>query len=237
MKIDSSVSTGTPSPQPESGYFNLIACLFVATLLIANTVAAKPLQLGSFVFPGGAILFPISYLFGDVLTEVYGYARARQVIWTGFAANALMALTYWIVIRLPPAPFWENQIAFNQVLGQVPRIVLASFVAYLVGEFANSFVLAKMKIRTEGRHLWARTIGSTIVGQALDTATFVVIGFAGSWPAKYLVVTATSLYVFKVFYEIAATPATYAVVRFLKEKDRTDFYDVATNFSPFRWNR
>jgi Putative vitamin uptake transporter len=142
MKIDSSLSTRTSSAQPESGYFNLIAGLFVATLLISNTVAAKPWQVASFVFPGGAILFPISYLFGDVLTEVYGYARARQVIWTGFAANALMALTYWIVIRLPPAPFWANQIAFTQILGQVPRIVLASFVAYLVGEFANSFVLA-----------------------------------------------------------------------------------------------
>jgi queuosine precursor transporter len=237
MKNDSSSSTRTSPPKPDSGCFNLIAGLFVATLLISNTVAAKPWQLGSFVFPGGAILFPISYLFGDVLTEVYGYACARQVIWTGFAANALMALTYWIVIRLPPAPFWANQIAFNQILGQVPRIVLASFVAYLVGEFANSFVLAKMKIRTKGRHLWARTIGSTIVGQALDTATFVVIGFAFSWPAKYLAVTATSLYVFKVLYEIVATPATYVVVRFLKEKDRTDFYDVETNFSPFHWNR
>jgi uncharacterized integral membrane protein (TIGR00697 family) len=237
MKIDSSPLSRTSPLQAESGYFNLIAGLFVATLLISNTVAAKPWQVESFVFPGGAILFPISYLFGDVLTEVYGYARARQVIWTGFAANALMALTYWIVIRLPPAPFWVNQIAFNQILGQVPRIVLASFVAYLVGEFANSFVLAKMKIWTKGRHLWTRTIGSTIIGQALDTATFVMIGFAGSWPGKYLAVTASSLYVFKVFYEIAATPATYAVVRFLKEKDRTDFYDVETNFFPFRWNR
>src|SRR6267378_3528184 len=198
MKIDSSASTRTSPPQPESGYFNLIAGLFVATLLVSNTVAPKPWQVGSFVFPGGAILFPISYLFGDVLTEVYGYARARQVIWTGFAANALMALTYWVVIQLPPAPFWANQIAFTQILGQVPRIVLASFLAYLVGEFANSFVLAKMKIWTKGRHLWARTIGSTIVGQALDTATFVMIGFAGRWPARYLAVTATSLYVFKV---------------------------------------
>ena len=151
MKIDPSVLNRTSSSQAESGYFNLIAGLFVATLLVSNTVAAKPWQLGSFLLPGGTILFPISYLFGDVLTEVYGYARARQVIWTGFAVDALMAMTYWTVIRLPPAPFWENQIAFKQILGQVPRIVLASFVAYLVGEFANSFVLAKMKIHTEGR--------------------------------------------------------------------------------------
>ena len=235
MKASQPLSNQTPLSHLESGHFTFMSGLFVATLLISNTVAAKPWQVGPFVFPGGAVLFPISYLFADVLTEVYGYARARQAIWTGFAANALMALTYWIAIRLPPAQFWENQIAFKQTLGHVPRVVLASFLAYLLGEFANSFLLAKMKIWTGGRHLWARTIGSTIVGQALDTATFVTISFAGDWPVKYLAVSATSLYAFKVFYEIAATPITYVVVRFLKEKDQSDYYDVETNFSPFRW--
>jgi uncharacterized integral membrane protein (TIGR00697 family) len=219
----------------EFRYLSLIGGLFVATLLISNTTAGKPWELGQFVFPGGSILFPLSYVFGDVLTEVYGYARSRQIIWTGFLANVLMAFIYLVVIALPPAKFWRNQEAFELTLGQVPRIVLASFVAYLIGEFANSFVLAKMKLWTRGRHLWTRTIGSTIVGQALDTFTFVTIGFLGIWPAKYVVFTGMSLYAFKVLYEIAATPATYAVVRFLKKREQIDYYDVDTNFSPFLW--
>src|ERR1700685_2660262 len=149
-------------------YLNLIGGLFVATLLISNTISSKPWQMGPFVLPGGSILFPLSYIFGNVLTEVYGYTRARQVIWTGFVANALMAFAYWIVIALPPANFWSQGPAFNAALGQVPRIVLASLIAYLAGEFTNSFVLAKMKIWTNGRHLWTRTIGSTVAGQAVD---------------------------------------------------------------------
>jgi queuosine precursor transporter len=216
-------------------YLSLIAGLFVATLLISNTTSEKPWQLGVFVFPGGSILFPLSYIFGDVLTEVYGYARSRQIIWTGFLANVLMALVYITVVALPPAKFWLNQEAFALTLGQVPRIVLASFIAYLIGEFSNSFVLARMKVWTRGRHLWARIIGSTIVGQALDTFTFVTIAFLGVWPAKYVALTGMSLYAFKVLYEIAATPATYAVVRFLKKREQIDYYDVDTNFSPFLW--
>jgi queuosine precursor transporter len=216
-------------------YLSLIGGLFVATLLISNTTAQKPWQLGKFVFPGGSILFPISYIFGDVLTEVYGYARSRQVIWTGFIANGLMVLVYWIVIALPPAQFWPNQGAFALAFGQVPRIVFASFVAYLLGEFTNSFVLAKMKIWTDGHHLWARTIGSTVIGQVLDTFTFISVGFIGVWPVKYLLLTGMSLYAFKVLYEIVATPATYVIVRFLKKSERIDYYDVDTNFSPFLW--
>jgi uncharacterized integral membrane protein (TIGR00697 family) len=235
MTTDSFIARGSSRAPQELGYFNVIAGLFVATLLISNTVAVKPWQLGPFVFPGGSILFPFSYIFGDVLTEVYGYARARQVIWTGFIANTLMALVYWILIRLPPAEFWPNQQAFTLTLGQVPRIAAASFLAYLVGEFINSFVLAKMKIWTNGRHLWTRTIGSTIVGQALDTITFLVVSFAGTWPFKQIAVMAASLYTFKVLYEVVATPLTYAVVRFLKHTEQMDYYDIETNFSPFLW--
>ena len=228
-----------PSSEKRDGefhYLTLISSLFVATLLISNTTAEKPWQLGHFLFPGSSILFPVSYIFGDVLTEVYGYGCARQVIWSGFCANALMAAVYWIVIALPAAPFWQNQAAFALILGQVPRIVFASFVAYLMGEFANSFILAKMKVWTQGRYLWTRTIGSTVIGQAIDTATFVAIAFAGAWSTKSLLLTGISLYGFKVLYEIVATPATYVVVHFLKQKECIDYYDVGTNFSPFRWD-
>lgn len=235
MRVPVSVFSSTKATQGEFYYLNLISGLFVATLLISNTTSGKLWQLGKFTFPGGVLLFPVSYIFGDILTEVYGYARSRQVIWTGFAANILMALAYWAVITLPPASFWKNQDAFALTLGQVPRIVFASFLGYLIGEFANSFVLAKMKIWTQGRHLWTRTISSTIVGQAVDTLTFVGVGFGGLWPLKYLFVTAGSLYGFKVLYEIGATPITYAIVRFLKEREQTDHYDINTNFSPFFW--
>jgi uncharacterized integral membrane protein (TIGR00697 family) len=217
-------------------YLNLISGLFVATLLISNTTSSKPWQMGPFVFPGGSILFPLSYIFGNVLTEVYGYARARQVIWTGFIASALMAFTYWAVIALPPARFWSQGPAFNATLGQVPRIVLASLIAYLAGEFTNSFVLAKMKIWTKGRYLWTRTIGSTVAGQAVDTSVFLGIAFLGVWPFQYVILTGFSLYLFKVIYEALATPATYAVVNFLKRKEGIDTYDVQTSFSPFRWS-
>jgi queuosine precursor transporter len=233
MRTSESISPSSKSSQGEFKYLSLISGLFVATLLISNTTSGKLWQFWEFTFPAGVILFPVSYIFGNILTEVYGYARSRQVIWTGFAANTLMAVTYWIVIGLPPASFWKNQEAFALTLGQVPRIVFASLLGYLIGEFANSVVLAKMKIRTQGRHLWTRTIGSTIIGQAADTFTFIAIGFGGLWPLKYLAVTAGSLYGFKVLYEIAATPLTYAAVHFLKSREQIDYYDINTNFSPF----
>jgi uncharacterized integral membrane protein (TIGR00697 family) len=230
VQSDREVRTG------EFRYLGVISGLFIASLLISNTIAGKPWELGRFVFPAGTILFPMSYIFGDVLTEVYGYARTRQVIWTGFLANILMVCVYVMAIALPPANFWSNQNAFSVILGQVPRVVLASFVAYLIGEFANSFVMAKMKIWTGGRHLWARTIGSTIIGQGLDTFAFIVIGFLGVWPAKYIFFTGLSVYTFKVLYEIVATPATYIIVRFLKKREHIDFYDDKTNFSPLAWS-
>jgi len=219
----------------EFKYFTLLSGLFIATLLISNTVAQKPIQLGSLVPPAAIILFPLTYIFGDVLTEVYGYARTRQVIWTGFLASGLMAAAYWIVVALPAASFWTQQEALSSILLPVPRIVLASLVGYLAGEFVNSFVLAKMKIFTEGRYLWTRTIGSTIAGQSVDTTLFVTFAFAGVWPRGQLVSSVLSLYALKVAYEVLATPITYIVVAFLKRTEGVDYYDRQTAFMPFRW--
>ena len=219
----------------EFKYFTLLSGLFVATLLISNTVAQKPIQLRSLVAPAAIILFPLTYIFGDVLTEVYGYARTRQVIWTGFLASGLMAAAYWIVVVLPAASFWNDQEALRSILLPVPRIVLASLIGYLAGEFVNSFVLAKMKLLTEGRHLWTRTIGSTIAGQSVDTMLFVTVAFAGVWPRSQLLSAIVSLYALKVGYEILATPITYIVVAFLKRTEGMDYYDRQTAFMPFRW--
>lgn len=223
-------------PRNEFKYYSVVAALFVATILISNTTASKLFTLWEFIFPAGIIIFPISYILGDILTEVYGYVRARRVIWTGLAAAVLMAFAYWLVIKIPPAAFWEGQEAFEFVLGQVPRIVLATIVGFLVGEFLNAFVLAKMKILTGGKHLWSRTIGSTIVGQGADTVIFIAIAFAGKVSTSELVVAMISVYLFKVFYEAFATPLTYLVVGFLKKREGIDHFDTDTKFSPFRWD-
>src|ERR1700722_15321164 len=227
----------SPHPKPsqeEFRYLTLIGGLFVATLLISNTTSGKPWQVWEFTLPAGVILFPVSYIFSDILTEVYGYARSRQVIWTGFAANALMAVAYWIVISLPPASFWKNQAAFALTLGQVPRIVFGSLLGYLAGEFANSIVLAKMKIWTRGRHLWTRTIGSTIVGQLVDSVIFYPVAFLGIWTSLTLVRVLAFNWAFKVMVEVLLTPVTYAVVGVLKRMEGEDWFDERTNFSPFR---
>jgi uncharacterized integral membrane protein (TIGR00697 family) len=219
----------------EFKYFTLISGLFVAALLISNTVAQKPVQIGSFVPSAAIVLFPLTYIFGDILTEVYGYARTRQVIWTGFLANGLMVVTYRVVIALPSASFWTQQEAMRSTLATVPRVVLASFVGYLAGEFVNSFVLAKMKIFTRGRYLWTRTVGSTIAGQSFDTILFVILGFWGVWPSNQLAWVTASLYLLKVGYEILATPFTYMVVALLKRAEGVDHYDIGAAFTPFRW--
>jgi uncharacterized integral membrane protein (TIGR00697 family) len=231
-------SIETPVPKSRSlnfAYLHLIAGLFVATLLISNTVSAKPIQVGPFIFPGGVVLFPLSYIFGDVLTEVYGYERCRQIIWTGFIASGLMSATYLAVGLLRPPAFWTGQAAFELSFGQIPRIVLASLVAYLCGEFANSYVLAKLKIATGGRHLWARMICSTLVGQAADTFLFVVLAFFRVWPRSAVIMAVASLYGFKVLYEVALVPVTSVIVVSLKKKEQVDHFDVETKFSPFRW--
>ena len=214
--------------------FVTFAALFVTCLLTANIMAAKLISLGGVVLTAGIVVFPVSYIVGDVLTEVWGYAAARRVIWLGFACNALMVAAIWLGGEIPSAPFWKGGPAYAEILGQTPRILLASFVAYLFGEFANSYVLAKMKIMTRGRWLWTRTIGSTVVGQALDTAVFVALAFGGSVPAGALTGIMVGQWIAKVLYEAAATPLTYAAVAWLKASERTDTYDYDADFNPIR---
>ena len=214
--------------------FITCAALFVTCLLTANTIAAKLMTVGGIVLTAGIVIFPLSYVLGDVLTEVWGYGAARRVIWLGFACNALMVAAIWLGGEIPAAPFWKGQAAYEEILGHTPRILVASFVGYLAGEFANSFVLAKMKILTRGRWLWTRTIGSTVVGQALDTAVFVTLAFAGSVPAGMLTGIIVAQWAVKVAYEAAATPATYAAVAYLKSSERLDVYDYETDFNPIR---
>ena len=187
-----------------------------------------------FVLPAGIIVFPISYIIGDVLTEVYGYQQARRVIWLGFLCNLITVLAIWLAKIIPPAPVFDAQNAYERILGSTPRFLLASFVAYLVGEFANSFVLAKMKIMTKGRWLWTRTIGSTLLGQGLDSLVFLAIAFVGVLPLSVLGIMILSHWLFKTVYEILATPFTYIVVAYLKRKEGSDIYDYKTDFNPLR---
>jgi len=217
-------------------YLDVITAFFVAVLLISNTVSVKPVRLWLFTYDGGTILFPLSYIFGDILTEVYGYARSRRVIWLGFGAAALMAAVYLLVGRLPAAADWPFNKDYQNILGLTPRIVVASLLAYFSGEFSNSFVLARMKILTRGRWLWSRTIGSTLVGEMVDTLLFVAIAFLGApgYPTRLLGAIVISNYVFKVGIEVLFTPATYAIVRFLKRREHEDHYDYQTDFSPFK---
>lgn len=215
-------------------YFGIISTLFVATIMISNTVATKLFSLGPLIFTGGVLIFPITYIFGDILTEVYGYSLSRKVIWTGFVALILMSLVYWIVGLLPPAPSWANQEAYISILGLVPRIVLASIIGYWAGSFSNSIVMAKMKVLTKGKRLWTRTIGSTVVGEGVDTTLFVLIAFWGLLPGGIMVLAIISGYAFKVVYEVAATPITYKIVSFLKKAEGMDIYDRDTKFSPFK---
>lgn len=219
-------------------HLDVVIGMFVAVLIISNLASsAKIVTLGPFTFDGGTLLFPLSYIFGDILTEVYGYAVSRRVIWIGFVAAALFSLTVWIVGLLPGEAEWSSRVgmdAYNAVLGSTPRIVLASLIAYWAGAFSNAFVLARMKVMTQGRWLWTRTIGSTIVGQAVDTFLFVVIAFAGMMSAGVLWDIAASNYVFKVGIEALFTPATYALVGWLKRAEGVDAYDTQTDFNPFR---
>jgi uncharacterized integral membrane protein (TIGR00697 family) len=215
-------------------YLDLITALFVAVLLISNVASSKIMKLGPFTFDGGTILFPLSYIFGDILTEVYGYRRSRRVIWTGFFCAGLMAAVLAVVGALPPAAGWENQEAYQAILGTTPRIVLGSLIAYFAGEFSNSYTLARMKILTRGRWLWTRTIGSTLVGEGVDTLLFVMIAFAGTMPWPLLWSVVVSNYLFKVGVEALMTPLTYQVTNFLKRVEQVDVYDVGTDFNPFR---
>ncbi len=225
-----------PAQTPQRAYRHLdtITVAFVAVLMISNVVSTKPVILGPFTFDGGTILFPLSYIFGDVLTEVYGYRRSRRVIWSGFGATALMAAIFMLVGALPAAPDWPHQEAYRAILGMTPRIVIASLLAYFLGEFSNSWVLAKMKILTQGRWLWMRTIASTLVGEGVDTLFFVLIAFYGVWPNALLLTIILSNYIFKCGVEAAVTPLTYRVVNGLKRDEQEDYYDHDTDFNPFR---
>lgn len=216
-------------------HLDTITALFVTVLLISNVASTKILAFGPFTFDGGTILFPLSYIFGDILTEVYGYARSRKVIWIGFVAALLMSITFIIVGALPPAADWQNQDAYNKILGLTPRIVLASLIAYFAGEFSNSFTLAKLKLITSGRQLWLRTIGSTLLGQVVDTALFILIAFTGIVPNSLLWTLIVSNYLFKCGVEILFTPVTYWVTGWLKQQEREDYYDHNTDFNPFRF--
>lgn len=226
--------TASPQAQRVYRYYDLVMVAFVAVLMISNVASSKIVVLGPFTFDGGTLLFPLSYIFGDILTEVYGYARSRRVIWAGFAAAALMALVFAAVGALPPAPGWEQQPAFEAILGLTPRIVIASLVAYWVGSFSNAWVMARLKLATQGRWLWLRTIGSTLVGEGIDTLLFVLIAFWGVLPGSLLWAVVISNYVFKCGLEAAFTPITYRVVNGLKRAEREDYYDHHTDFNPFR---
>ncbi|MEQ1508831.1 MAG: queuosine precursor transporter [Sphingopyxis sp.] len=223
-------------------YYDLVMAAFVAILLLSNIIgAAKRAEvdlplIGLWSFGAGVMFFPISYVIGDVLTEVYGYARARRVIWTGFAALIFMAFMSWVVVSLPPAHDWPGQAAYESVFGGTWRIVGASIIAFWVGEFANSFVLARMKLLTQGRHLWMRTIGSTCIGQGLDSLLFYPLAFWGNdgWPPEQIAQVVFSQFLLKTAWEALLTPLTYAVIGTLKRREGIDIYDEGTDFSPFR---
>ncbi len=215
----------------------IVVAVFVTCLIVANIMAVKLIGVFGLVFDAGTLIFPISYIFGDVLTEVYGFRRARQVIWLGFLCNLLAVGAISLGLVLPAASFWEGQAAYEQILGYAPRLLTASFVAYLIGELANSFVLARMKVATEGRWLWSRTIGSTVVGQGFDSLIFVLIAFYGTIPTSALLSVILTQWVLKSAYEALATPFTYLVVGRLKRAEGVDHYDRDTSFNPLPTGR
>jgi uncharacterized integral membrane protein (TIGR00697 family) len=215
-------------------YYDLVMALFVTILLCSNVIgAAKIATVWGFTFGAGVLFFPISYIFNDVLTEVYGYARARKVVWAGFGAIIFASFMSWVVVALPPAEGWNDQGAYQTVFGQTPRIVFASLMAFFVGEFANSYVLAKLKVRTNGKLLWVRTIGSTIVGEGIDSAVFYPVAFLGVWTTDLVIQVMISNYLIKVAWEALITPVTYQVVNFLKRAEQEDYFDKETDFTPF----
>jgi len=223
-----------PKPRRAYRYYDLVMAAFVSVLLCANLIgASKRATVLGFTFGAGVLFFPISYVFGDVLTEVYGYARARKVVWAGFAALLFASVMSAIVLAFPPAPDWPHQAAFETVFGGTPRIALASLVAYFAGELTNSFVLAKMKVRTEGRFLFARTIGSTIAGEAVDSLIFYPLAFLGVWSTQQVLAVMVANYLIKVGWEAVMTPFTYRIVAFLKRAEGEDYYDRDTDFTPF----
>jgi len=237
------VGAGAIRDHRQFKYYDLYVHAFVTVLLVSNIVAPKitamgPFDLGlmtvgPFVFSGAQILFPLTYIFGDIFTEVYGYAASRRAIWLGFFSSVLLAVVASIIVGLPPAPTWTGQEAYSYVLGFLPRLVVASLIAFLVGEFANAYVMSRMKVMTQGKHLWARTIGSTLAGQAVDSFLVILIAFGGTQPLPVLLNLMVSGYVAKVLFEVAATPLTYLVIGFCKRTEGIDVYDTNADYSPF----
>lgn len=225
-------SRAAPAQARYSPYFMVIVAVFITCLITANITAVKLVGILGLIVPAAIIIFPVSYIAGDVLTEVYGYRQARLVIWMGFLCNLVTVVAIWLGQVLPAASFWDAQAAYERILGSTPRILAASFLAYLVGEFANAFVLAKMKIATRGRWLWTRTIGSTLVGQGLDSLVFISLAFLGTIPLAGLASAIVTQWLAKSAYEAAATPVTYWVVGFLKRQEGLDVYDYETDFNP-----
>ncbi len=216
-------------------YLDIITTIFVVVMIVSNVCAIKALRIpGTTIdIDGGTLLFPLSYIFGDVLVEVYGYAKSRRVIWMGFGACIVAALSFSLAVALPAAPGWNLQEPFALILGQAPRIVLGSLTAFFVGEFVNSYIMAKMKVRMNGKRLWMRTIGSTVVGQAFDSMLFTVLAFGGLWPWSTILSVIMWNYVVKVAIEALATPLTYLVINHLKNAESEDHYDRYTDFNPF----
>ncbi len=216
-------------------YYDYVMAAFCVILVLSNVVgAAKVATLGGLTFGAGILFFPLSYVIGDVLTEIYGYARARRVIWAGFAATFFAAVMCWVIVAMPPAPGWEGQEVYEAAFGQVWRIVGASMIAFWAGEFVNSYVLARMKLATGGKHLWSRTIGSTVFGQGVDSLIFYPLAFLGVWTTEQVLTVMVTNWGLKVLWEVVLTPVTYAVVGFLKKREGVDVFDEGTDFTPFR---
>jgi uncharacterized integral membrane protein (TIGR00697 family) len=215
-------------------YYDLCMAAFVTLLLCANVIgAAKLTTVAGITFGAGILFFPLSYVLGDVLTEVYGYKRARRVVWAGFVAGGFASFMSFVIVAMPPEAGWPHQSAYETVFGQVPRIVFASLAAFWVGEFANAYVMAKMKLWTKGKHLWSRTIGSTVVGQGFDSLIFYPVAFLGIWETSAVITVMFTNFAFKVLWEAFLTPVTYKVVGALKKAENVDIYDEDTDFTPF----
>ena len=214
--------------------FVFITALFVTSILAANILIVKQVSLAGITLPAAIVIFPLSYIFGDVLTEVYGYSQARRVIWLGFFCNLLLVIAIWIVGILPPASIFDAQPAYDRILGNTPRFLIASFIAYLAGEFVNSYIMAKMKLLTNGRWLWMRTISSTIAGEGIDTALVLSISFLGVLPTGVILTMIFWHWLLKTAYEALATPLTYFLVGYLKKAEKLDTYDHGINFNPLR---
>src|ERR1700722_5401221 len=218
-------------------YLDVLTTAFVVILLVSNLIAQKVCQIGPFAVSGAILLFPITYIFGDIFTEIYGFAASRRAIWLGFFGTILLYFMGAIIIALPAAPGWHNQEAFSIVFGFIPRILAASLVAFWAGEFANSYTMARLKLLTNGRKLWTRTIGSTVVGQAVDTVLVITLTFAGTVGVATLVRIIVSGYLLKVAYEVIATPITYLVINWLKRAEQSDAFDRHESFNPFSFKQ